>query len=153
MIDNDSSQMFLFSDEPLRCYETFAGVDENFLKLLSRFELLSFNYEERGVTEDQLLEVLFLKTVIQSGFPFEKVIDMLDKLPKPYKYDLTEIFWDISTEKWRHFDDIRTVPKISEEQTTFFPPEDEIIDTINDLKSLGDIKALKKIKKALDNVL
>jgi len=155
MTNKTDSQMFLFSDEPIRCYKNFAGVDEKFLKLLKRFELLSFDYEARGVTEEQLIEVIFPKTVIKSGFPFEKVIEMLDLLPKPYAYKFTDIFWDISMNKWRHFDEIRQLPEknVEIQDENFFPPEEDIIQTLKDLNSLGDKEALTKIKGILDSLL
>ncbi len=156
MWENTNEQMFLFSDDPIRCFETFAGVDENFLEMISSLDLISFDYKENGVTEDRLLEILFLKNVIKSGFSFEKTLDMLAKLPKPYRYDLTKIYWDISTDKWKHVDETslnQTENNEKQESTMSFTEEDEIIETLKDLKSLGDTEALTKIHNNLHDII
>jgi hypothetical protein len=142
--------MFLFSEDPIRCFETFASVDEDFLCLLARFDLLSFDYLEPGVTEEMIVEVIFLKTIINSGFSFIQVLKMLDQLQKPYRYDLTRIYWDLSLQKWRHIEEFRQTNAQEEVATN---QEDEIIELLRDIKSLGDFDALHIIHNSLHELL
>lgn len=146
-----SGQMFLFSDDPVRCFETFAGVDEEFLKSLARFGLLSFDYAESGVTEERLLEVIFLKTVLRSGFPFDRVLAMLGQLEKPYRYDLSRMFWDLGAARWRLAPDAdRREPSA----TTSAPTDIEgVITTLHDYASVGDRESLERVREAADRLL
>lgn len=148
----ERAQMFLFSDDPVRCFETFAGVDEEFLRLLSRFDLLSFDWREPEVTEDRLMEVVFLKTLVRSGFPFEQVITMLDQLQKPYRYDPSRIFWDMAGQRWRHLDELRLQEAIPEAPAAAAMDE-ELAVTLRDLNSLGEQETLHSLHKLLHELL
>lgn len=143
--------MFLFSDDPVRCFETFAGVDEEFLKSLARFGLLSFDYAESGVTEERLLEVIFLKTVLRSGFPFDRVLAMLAQLEKPYRYDLSRMFWDLGASRWRPVGEPGPHPP---PHSAAAPADIEgVIATLHDYASLGDRESLARVREAADRLL
>ena len=139
-----NGQMFLFSDDPERCFETFAGVDGEFLRTIDRLGLLSFAWDEPGVTEERLLEVLFLKTVLRSGFPFDKVMAMLAQLEKPYRYDLSRMTWDLSADRWR------VVGAEGAPAGGAAPPTDleGVLAVIEDYATLGDRDALEAIRRA-----
>ncbi len=138
-----NGQMFLFSDDPERCFETFAGVDGEFLRMIDRLGLLSFAWDEPVVTEERLLEVIFLKTVLRSGFPFDKVMAMLAQLEKPYRYDLSRMMWDLSANRWRVVGD-----GMGSAAST--PPTDVegVLAVIEDYATLGDRDALERIRNA-----
>lgn len=148
----ERAQMFLFSDDPARCFETFAGVDEEFLRLLARFDLLSFDWREPEVTEDRLLEVVFLRTLLRSGFPFEQVMEMLDQLQKPYRYDPARIFWDMAARRWRHLDELRP-PSPPVDPDALLMPEEELAAGLRDLHSLGETDALHSLHRLLHELL
>jgi len=63
------------------------GVDLKTLKMWHQVNLLSFDPEKQEIfDEKEVIEVRFLKGLINSGLPFEKIIFMLSKLPRPYCY-------------------------------------------------------------------
>lgn len=150
MTERSDAQMFLFSDDPVRCFETFAGVDEEFLQRVARLGLLSFDHREPGVTEERLLEVLFLKHVLRSGFPFEKVLQMLDQLEKPYRYDLSRLFWDLGASRWRF---AHEAPSPAAPAEAVPADADAVIETLKDYASLDDRAALERVHAALHRML
>jgi len=67
--------------------------------------LLGFDPEKQEIfNEKEVIEVRFLKGLINSGLPFEKIISMLSKLPRPYCYTFDEIYWDFNREQWISLD-------------------------------------------------
>lgn len=146
--------MFLFSDDPVRCFETFAGVDEEFLKSLARFGLLSFDYAEAGVTEERLLEVIFLKTVLRSGFPFDRVMQMLAQLEKPYRYDLSRMFWDLGAGRWRVLPEAERRDAAPAASPAASPTDiDGVLAVLQDYASLGDQESLERVRDAAERLL
>jgi len=81
------------------------GVDLKTLKMWHQVNLLSFDPEKQEIfDEKEVIEVRFLKGLINSGLPFEKIISMLSKLPRPYCYTFDEIYWDFNREQWISLD-------------------------------------------------
>lgn len=81
------------------------AVDLKTLKMWHQVNLLSFDPEKQEIfDEKEVIEVRFLKGLINSGLPFEKIISMLSKLPRPYCYTFDEIYWDFNREQWISLD-------------------------------------------------
>lgn len=81
------------------------GVDLKTLKMWHQVNLLSFDPEKQEIfDEKEVIEVRFLKGLINSGLPFEKIISMLSKLPRPYCYTFDEIYWNFNREQWISLD-------------------------------------------------
>ena len=78
-----------------------AGVDLKTLKKWHSLNLLSFNPDEiEKFTEKEVEETRFLKTLMKSGLAFEKIVQMLEKLEKPYCYNFRQVYWDLEKEQW-----------------------------------------------------
>ena len=83
------------------------NIDMERLKNWYQYNLLSFNPEELyAFYNKEIIEVKFIKTLVDSGLCFEKIIFMLGKLEKPYVYSFEEIYWDFAKEKWVSFEDL-----------------------------------------------
>jgi len=101
------------------------GVDLKTLKMWHQVNLLSFDPEKQEIfDEKEMTEVRFLKGLINSGLPFEKIISMLSKLSRPYCYTFDQIYWDFDREQWISLD------KLMEERVNIYIQEnyEELID-------------------------
>mgnify|MGYP001078020682 FL=1 len=101
------------------------GIDLKTLKMWHQLNLLGFDPEKQEIfDEKEVIEVRFLKGLINSGLSFEKIISMLSKLPRPYCYTFDQIYWDFDQEQWISLD------KLMEERVNDYVQEnyEELID-------------------------
>lgn len=93
------SQLELFSynrEDFLR----IVGADTSRLKLWYQFNILSFDPEKiEKFYQKDIIEARFVKTIMESGLPFEQIVLMLNKLEKPYIYSFDEIYWDLEKKR------------------------------------------------------
>jgi len=83
--------------------------------------------------EAQEAELRFIGSLVTGGCDRGMLAILLDRLPKPYAYDATRIYYDWSERRWRHLPDPRT------------HPEALFTDWLEELVECGDISSLSGI--------
>jgi len=70
---------------------------------LHRLGLVSFNPFQKGeLALYDIEELRFLKKIyFDSGLERATSINMLKKLPRPYRYSFDKIYWDFGAEEWK----------------------------------------------------
>lgn len=123
-------------------------VDLERLKRWYQYNLLSFNPEElRAFYNKEIMEVKFIKTLVDSGLCFEKIIFMLGKLEKPYVYSFEEIYWDFAEEKWVSLEDLinNYIEKNYQEIINQYTEQclDDLIEILEDEENYQEVKVFE----------
>lgn len=103
--------------------------------------LLSYNPEETfKLDEGQEAELSFLAALITSDCTPYVLDELLECLPKPFRYRHSEIYYDWSARRWR------PLPLATE-------PEASFADWLEDLIEHGDRDALELLRDQVDDAL
>jgi hypothetical protein len=104
---------------------------------------LSFDPEKVGITDVRMeAEFLFLGSLVAAGCDPRMLGRLLSGLEKPYRHDLSEIYYDWRERTWR------PIPRERE-------PEEILSEWISDLTAEGDVGTLSElladVERALDD--
>ena len=102
---------------------------------------LSFDPEKVGITDVRMeAEFLFLGSLVAAGCDPRMLGRLLSGLEKPYRYDLSEIYYDWRQQEWE------SLPRERE-------PEEILSEWISELTSNGDAETLRDLLDRIESGL
>ena len=139
----DCSQLSLFPKDPRDLADTI-GLDWWAAKKLYDDEWLSFDPETSLIDNFGMeTEFVFLGSLVSAGCTPRILSKLLNRLEKPYRYDIREVFYDWPSQTWKDLPS-----QITREETA-----EEIICELEDqedIDSLLEIKAM--LQEAIDRL-
>lgn len=91
--------------------------------------------------EAQEAELRFVGSLVTAGCDRGMLAILLDRLPKPYAYDTTRLYFDWSERRWRHLPDPQA------------HPEAVFTDWLHNLSVCGDVNCLTGIVELAQDAL
>jgi hypothetical protein len=139
----DNGQMFLFSIDPRDLAESI-GLDWWAAKKLYDDKWLSFDPEKTEINYTSMQsEFVFLGSLVASGCDPRILQRLLADLEKPYCYDLSRIYYDWSSRRWKDLPYHGTPEQVAEEIVSAFEEE-------GDTDSLADMREI--VQEALSRL-
>ena len=136
---------------PIQKKESLEKLKTNEIIVSQWFELgyISFDvYKFEELSNSQFLEISFVSKLIENVKDKSMFLFLIDKLPKPYAYDFSEIYYDIFENEWQYLPEEKTLMDYDSEEIIqcyldeFIDTERE--DAINDL--IETLEAMKEEK-------
>jgi len=127
------------------------GLEPIHLQQWKEMGLLSFDIDTvPEFDEKEVIEALFIKSLINSGLSLEKVLFMLSKLEKPYCYSFNEIFWDFYKNEWVSIVDLIEKEVEQRIEENLEQVLDEHLDNyLNNLQEEGNREKLNELLKKI----
>jgi len=139
----DCSQLSLFPKDPRDLADTI-GLDWWAARKLYDDEWLSFDPETSLIDNFGMeTEFVFLGSLVSAGCTPRILSKLLNRLEKPYRYDIREVFYDWPSQTWKDLPSQITCEETAEE--IICELEDQ-----EDIDSLLEIKAM--LQEAIDRL-
>ena len=136
----DSSQLGLFPKDP-RDLADAIGLDWWAAKKLYDDEWLSFDPETSLIDNFGMeTEFVFLGSLVSAGCTPRILSKLLNRLEKPYLYDIREVFYDWASKMWKDL-------------PSQIPREETAEEIICELEDQEDIDSLLEIKEMLQEAI
>ena len=136
----DCFQLSLFSKDPRDLADTI-GLDWWAAKKLYDDKWLSFDPETSLINNFGMeIELVFLGSLVSAGCTPRMLLRLLEKLEKPYRYDIQKIFYDWPSQTWKD------LPSQS-------PREEIAEEIISELETQGDMDSLLEIQEILQETI